>query len=220
MKLIIGDEIVEQRRLLPWAELHHHNPDIWIAEIAQSILEWLNEEENITITTSGSTGQPKPIRLTKIAMVHSAQLTIDYFQLGEGQNALLCLPAQFIAGKMMIVRAFVANLNLYCVRPSATPLLELTEQMDFVAMTPYQVSKSLNEDYKGFSDVEQVIIGGAPVSTMLKEQLQDVPARCYQTYGMTETITHIALQQLNGLKNKMYLKHYPTFILRIEMVVL
>jgi len=202
MRLRIDRITVEHDDLMNWANINIENPTSWIAEVAQTIREWFSDEDYISIRTSGSTGKPKKIVLHKSAMRKSAQLTIRYFNLRREQKALLCLPAQFIAGKMMIIRALVANLDLYCVEPSSTALLK--DSIDFVAMTPYQVSKSLDADKSVFEKVGILIIGGAQVSPSLFQRLQNISAQCYQTYGMTETITHVAVQKLNGEDTQEY----------------
>ena len=131
-------------------------------------------------------------------MLASASKTIQYFDLESGMNMHLGLPAAYIAGKMMIIRALVGDMNLICVPPSSTPLYGLTTAIDFAAMTPYQVQASMDCEESDLNLITKLIIGGAPVSPFLKKEIQGLRAQCYMTYGMTETITHIAVQQLNG----------------------
>lgn len=146
--------------------------------------------------TSGSTGKPKTIRLKKSAMEASAKKTLAYFNLNEGDTALLCLPIDYIAGKMMVVRAMVGGLNLLEIEPKGTP--EIPDQIiHFAAMVPIQVQNLIDSGYD-FKNIKTLIIGGASVSYNLLKAIQNIPTAVYATYGMTETYSHIALQRLNG----------------------
>lgn len=164
----------------------------WQQDILLFLKEYLRSTK-IKVTTSGSTGKPKTLYILKKFMKNSALMTGDYFKLERGQTALLCLPIQFIAGKMMLVRAIELGLQLICVPPSSDPLNNLEIPIDFCAMVPLQVEKSLSK----LSLIKQLIIGGAPIPNQLEKQLQPVNTRCFATYGMTETITHIAIKPLN-----------------------
>ena len=156
--------------------------------------DWTSDAPTLTVQTSGSTGTPKTILLKKEHMIHSAQATGQYFGLLPKNNALLCLPCTGIAGKMMLVRAMVLGLTLDYVEPSSTPLSTQEQDYDFVAMVPLQVQNSLNK----LQRIKKLIIGGAAVDSNLREKLQEIPVDAYETYGMTETITHIAVKRING----------------------
>lgn len=177
---------------------HLHDPHLPIPETYRPFLsDWLNEEEHVTVHTSGSTGAPKPIQLQKSRMAAHALMTGDYFQLQPGDKALVCLPAAYIAGKMMLVRGIVLGLDLTFVEPGSRPLANLPPQdFAFAAMVPLQVEQSLQHDKTAFEKIRTVIIGGAPISPALREQLQRCSNHVYATYGMTETITHIAVQDV------------------------
>ncbi|MEX0361925.1 MAG: AMP-binding protein, partial [Allomuricauda sp.] len=162
--------------------------------IGDFLVEWAMEIATVVVQTSGSTGIPKDIGLKKEHMVNSALATGSYFNLLPGNTALLCLPCSSIAGKMMLVRAMVLGLELDYVEPSSTPLSGIGKTYDFSAMVPLQVEKSLVQ----LNQIKTLIIGGASVSFGLKEKLQTVSTMCYETYGMTETITHVAVNQLNA----------------------
>lgn len=162
--------------------------------IGKFILEWLDENDFISVKTSGSTGIPKNITLRKKHVFNSATATITYFVLGENTKALLCLPSEYIAGKMMLVRAMIAGWDLHTAAPDKNPLENLSADFDFTAMVPYQVFHSLADLHK----VKKLIIGGGAVSTELELQLQQHSTQVYVTYGMTETISHIAIKPLNG----------------------
>lgn len=163
--------------------------------IGNFLIDWLDEKEYVDVFTSGSTGKPKSIRLSKQAMVHSALATGDFFGIKSGNSALQCLPSNFIAGKMMLVRAMVLGWSLDLVAPTSNPLEKLQKNYDFCAMVPLQVESSL----ENLDQIKTLIVGGAPASSALIERLQAVSTKIYATYGMTETITHIAAKPLNHL---------------------
>jgi len=166
--------------------------------------DWFDDSQKIEVQTSGSTGTPKTISLSKDKMKQSARNTISYFKLNENDTILQCLPSGFIAGKMIWVRALVGKLNVMIAPIKSNPLKELNQKIDFVAMTPLQVTTALNDTPEKFNFIKKLIIGGAPVSEELKERLQNISTICWATYGMTETITHIAVQQLNGKEKSNY----------------
>ena len=156
------------------------------------LLDWVAPQPHMEVATSGSTGKPKKIVVQKAAMVNSALATGAYFNLQAGNTALLCLPCASIAGKMMLVRAMVLGLHLDYVTPNTKPLQTLKQLYDFAAMVPLQVQNSLAQ----LAQINTLIIGGAPVSIPLQTALQRVPTRVFETYGMTETLTHIAVKPL------------------------
>jgi len=169
--------------------------EMYLKDIGVFIADWLNDDDYILVNTSGSTGKPKQIKLLKGHMRNSALATGKYFELKENTTALLCLSATYIAGKMMLVRAMVLGWNIHLVSPIANPLETLMASYDFCAMVPLQVNASLGHLHK----IKQLIIGGGPISNSLHEQLQTVATDCFATYGMTETITHIAVKKINKL---------------------
>ena len=162
--------------------------------IANFILEWLNDNDFINVQTSGSTGKSKKIELLKEYVFNSALATATYFNLHKNTSALLCLSAEYIAGKMMLVRAMTQGWNLFTVPPGKEPLSEFDKEFDFTAMVPYQVHHSLTDLKK----VKQLIVGGGVVSKTLEAELQNASTQVFATYGMTETISHIAVRPLNG----------------------
>lgn len=162
--------------------------------IGKFILEWLDGNDFITVKTSGSTGIPKNITLQKEHVFNSAEATVTYFDLKEQTKALLCLPSEYIAGKMMLVRAMTAGWDLHTAAPEKNPLEGIDGDFDFTAMVPYQVFHSLADLHK----VKKLIVGGGAVPWKLEQQLQQVPTSVFATYGMTETISHIAVRPING----------------------
>lgn len=170
------------------------------SQIVDFLREWYNTEEYVIGHTSGSTGTPKEIRLLKKDMLASAQITNDFFHIGADSRLLLCLSPRYIAGKMMIVRTLLSGANLCMVNISSSPLKDTEGDFDFVAMVPMQVETSLStpDTAQRFARVKQVIIGGAAISVHLEKQLQGMPTTCFCTYGMTETVSHVALRDING----------------------
>lgn len=146
----------------------------------------------ITVFTSGSTGAPKSINIAKKRMLHSAKATALFFDLPAKTTALHCLSSHFIAGKMMWVRALSLGWCIDVVPVDAKPLTHTKSNYDFGAMVPLQVQNSL----EALPRISKLIIGGAPISYDLAQKLKKIHANIYQTYGMTETITHIAVRQL------------------------
>jgi len=162
-------------------------------EINQFLREWFSTDSHIVVKTSGSTGNPKNIHLRKDFMINSALATGCYFQLGENTKALCCLPIKFIAGKMMLVRALTLGWDLDVIESTSNPLQEITKQYDFSAMVPLQLRNSISK----IDQIKTLIVGGGVVSRELKKAIQNIDTNCYATYGMTETITHIAVKKLN-----------------------
>lgn len=161
--------------------------------IGDFLCDWTSDASTLEVQTSGSTGNPKTIALKKEHMVNSALATGTYFGLEPKQKALLCLPCTGIAGKMMLVRAIVLGLHLDYVEPSSDPLPSNDKVYDFVAMVPLQVQNSLDD----MDRIKQLIVGGAPVDSSLRGVLAKLPVHAYETYGMTETITHIAVKKID-----------------------
>ena len=159
------------------------------------IQQWLDEKDSVLVKTSGSTGAPKEILLSKQQMINSAKATGIFFKLPEKTTALLCLPSNYIAGKMMLVRAMVLGWDLHVVAPEKDAITQYDNEYDFVAMVPYQVHHSINS----LNKIRKLIIGGGAISEKLNNELQNVNTEVFATYGMTETITHIAVRRINGL---------------------
>lgn len=159
------------------------------------ITEWLDTNPVIEVKTSGSTGSPKIIRVKKNQMLQSAAMTAGYFDFRPGETALLCLPMTYIAGKMMVVRALYSRLDLVCVEPDSSPLAALPAggKIDFAPMVPMQL-----EGTEDTAPVRKILLGGGPVSPAMEEKCQSFQAEIYHGYGMTETLSHVALRRLNG----------------------
>ena len=176
--------------------------------IEEFLKEWHSESPTVLVHTSGSTGQPKPMLVEKRRMEASARITCRFLGLREGDTALLCMPLDYIAGKMMVVRALTCGLRLITIEPSGHPLSMHNTQcimlndpcIDFAAMVPLQVWNSLQvaEERERLMAIRHLIIGGGGIDASLAEELKDFPNAVWSTYGMTETLSHIALRRLNG----------------------
>ena len=161
-------------------------------DLGNLILQWFDDYDYITLTTSGTTGKPKEVKLSKEAMEASALATGEFFRLQPKDKALLCLPTHYIAGKMMFIRAVVLGLELDFVNPTKEPLKNNDKIYDFVAMVPLQVHNSITQ----IEQCKTLIVGGAKLSDRTKDILNEMMVNVYETYGMTETITHIAAKRI------------------------
>ena len=168
--------------------------------IEEFIEEWNNDSPFVHVQTSGSTGAPKPMLVEKQRMLNSARITCDFLGLQEGDTALLCMSLDYIAGKMMVVRALERRLKLITVPPSGHPLGEPSPCYDFAAMVPMQVYNSIQEpaERERLMQIRHLIIGGGAIDDGLAAALSTFPHHVWSTYGMTETLSHIALRRLNG----------------------
>lgn len=177
--------------------------DDWEKPVGDFLLDWFDEKTYVEMKTSGSTGTPKTIRVDKRAMVNSALATGDFFGLHSGNRALQCLPVKYVAGKMMLIRSIILGLDLDYVAPTSHPMENLDDtNYDFAAMVPMQAQNSLKE----LKNVKKLIVGGARISKRLEKDLMKLPTEVYETYGMTETITHIAAKKV-GEKEFTVLPH-------------
>jgi O-succinylbenzoic acid--CoA ligase len=169
------------------------------------LLDWLDENDFIKVQTSGSTGKPKSIKLSKQAMVNSCIATGNYLKLKPSMSALHCLPTNFIAGKMMLVRAMILGLEMDLVEPTSQPIFDYDKVYHFTAMLPMQLESTLTY----LHNVKVIIVGGSSVSKQLIESTQSLKSKVYATYGMTETATHIALMPLNNKMQEPYFRILP-----------
>ena len=172
----------------------------FLQDLEAFLQEWQNDKPTVWVHTSGSTGTPKPMQVEKERMKASARLTCSFLGLKEGDSALLCMPLQYIAGKMVVVRSLIANLKLIPVTPNGHPLKDLKEAPTFAAMIPMQVYNTLQvpEEKAILMGIKHLIIGGGAIDDALGKALKEFPNHVWSTYGMTETLSHIALRRLNG----------------------
>jgi O-succinylbenzoic acid--CoA ligase len=171
----------------------------WKEKLYRFIADLLQEDHPIVQQTSGTTGDPKGYTLDRTAMLHSAQMTLSFFGLQPGNTALLCLPVDYIAGKMMVVRAFLGKLHLLTNEPSGNPLDQLSQPVDFAAMVPLQVFEALKTPEKLNETIGTLLIGGGEISETLRKEIGNLDRiQVYESFAMTETLTHFALRRLNG----------------------
>ena len=166
-----------------------------VRQLGSFVKDWLGDGETITLQTSGSTGVPRQITVDKDQMLQSAAMTAAFFGFKRNDNALLCLPVNYVAGKMMIVRAFYSGLNLVCIEPQSAPLEAVDNDMkiEFAPLVPLQLMNSA-----ATKSVQKILLGGAALSPVLEEKCQRLKADIYHGYGMTETLSHVAIRKING----------------------
>lgn len=174
--------------------------------VEEFLNEWNSPSERVLVHTSGSTGKPKPMWVEKSRMRASALTTCGFLGLKQGDTALLCMSLDYIAGKMMVVRSVVYGLKLISVKPSGHPLATLKEAPCFAAMVPMQVYNSLRvpRECELLRQIKHLIIGGGAIDEYLENELKSFPNSVWSTYGMTETLSHIALRRLNGPDASLY----------------
>ena len=168
-------------------------------ELAEFIKEWFSDSGKILMKTSGSTGRPKSIALSREHMINSARATATFFNLKAGSKALLCLPLGFIAGRMMLVRSMVMGWQLDVIDSSSKPMIPKEKIYDFSAMVPLQLHNSLDQ----LKNIKTLIVGGGEVSEAILNKIGSLETKIFATYGMTETITHIALSPINKAAERM-----------------
>ena len=160
--------------------------------VGNFLLDWFDEKDFIEMQTSGSTGISKTIRVKKQAMVNSAIATGDFFELNPGDKVLNCLPVKYVAGKLMFVRSFILGLDMDFVAPTSRPLKNNETIYDFSAMVPLQAQNSIAE----LKNVKKLIVGGAKINDKLEKELLKLKTESFETYGMTETVSHIAAKKV------------------------
>lgn len=178
--------------LLIYADTLYLSSDPTQKDLGIFLTQWLSDSNTISLQTSGSTGEPKQITADKSKLIASAKATIKFLNLQPQQTALLCLPLQYIGGKMMLIRAMVGGLWIDVASPTATPFSG-TKPYDFAAVTPYQLQHALSD----LHHIGQLLVGGAAVSAKLANAVKGVGTQVYETYGMTETFSHVALKNLS-----------------------
>lgn len=192
--------------------LEQHGEKSFLVDVAKFLEEWFNSSDLLQVQTSGSTGTPKKLMVEKERMMNSACMTLSFLGLKAGDGALLCMPLAYIAGKMVVVRSLVGRLNLCVTEPSSNPMQAWYEQdlsqgksesdivvPTFAAMIPMQVYNCVRDPLsdKLLRQVRELIIGGGAVDADLGARLNDYPNHVWSTYGMTETLSHIALRRIN-----------------------
>jgi len=189
----------------------------YFKSVAQLIDSWIQGRKSFEIMTSGSTGKPKLIVFTREQCIKSARQTIDIFGLKQGDNFLCCLDITYVAGFMMIIRALVAEANIYLTKAERNPLLKTDKNVkfDFAAFVPYQLQSILEDTPDNIfrlHNMKAILVGGTAISGNDIENFRIIKAPVYHTYGMTETLTHVALKKINGAMPDHYFKAIPGVI--------
>ncbi|WP_185857744.1 AMP-binding protein [Blattabacterium cuenoti] len=185
----------------------------WKKDIFSFLENWYDNKPMLSSLTSGSTGVPKIISLHKEHMYERAIKTVEFLKLNQkGVRGLLCLSTDFIAAKMFLVRAIIFKWKIYCVPPSSNPLKNIQKYFDITSMVPIQVFFSLEK----LRNIKIVLIGGCSISNFLKKKLQNVSTICYATYGMTETLGHIAIKKINGSNKSIFYKSFQDVHLSVD----
>lgn len=194
--IIINGELVTPDTMAAWRV----GKSGILSDLADFLTEWYAAEPTMQLHTSGSTGAPTILLADKKAMLASAELSCRVFGLKAGQQALLCLPLQYVAGKMMVVRALAAGLHLLVREPSSTPMERVFTPVDFAAMVPMQAARTLAHPggAEALGRIRTLLLGGGFIDPGLEAALQSLHCRIYASYGMTETLSHIALRRVNG----------------------
>ncbi|MDG2370870.1 MAG: AMP-binding protein [Flavobacteriales bacterium] len=168
------------------------------ADLPLFIKKWNDTTKFLSVDTSGSTGNPKTITLSKKAVINSAKATNSFFGLNESNLYLMCLPIKYIAGKMMLIRSIESNAKMCFANSYSNPIKDLDQPIDFCAMTPFQLKNSITSSKEKFKWIKTLIIGGGIIDKKLEKELYTISTNCYQTFGMTETISHIALRKIDS----------------------
>ena len=171
------------------------------AKLLDFVRQWLNGTQEFSLTTSGSTGSPQPITLRRRQLEASARRTGDFFDLGPGDRALVCLNCEYIGGLMMLVRGLERNMYLTIVEPHADPFAYVAAEaeFDFAAFVPLQLKAVLAAGHAPrLNRMKSLLVGGAPADATLQQELRPLTVPVLLTYGMTETCSHVALRRLNG----------------------
>ncbi len=205
-----------------------HSPDRWPhpttdyeAEALRFCQTWRSGQTEFVLHTSGSTGTPKAIGLSRAQMIASAQLTGQALNLQPGDSALVCLNVRYVAGVMMLVRGLELGLPMTIVEPT-THLLDILppqSQFDFTALVPLQLQTVVVDNERGLTllnRMKAILVGGAATSPSLEQAVQAVTAPVWATYGMTETVSHIALRRLNGPSASDWFTALPGVSLRLD----
>ncbi len=183
--------------------------DIYQQKALKFCIQWLEGKQNFVMNTSGSTGKPKTLNIERKYLEKSACMTAKALNLKKGDTALVSLNIEYIAGMMMLVRGLETGLALTLTSPSGFPLNEFdgNTSFDFLSFVPLQIQNIIEKQPEKniiINNAKNIILGGAPISIYLEEKLQIFDAPIYHTYGMTETVSHIALRRLNGKEKKEY----------------
>lgn len=214
-----SSEIKDKVALNQFSDLEKHE-ELYLAfvDLFNFLADWFSDSSSLIVHTSGSTGKPKELTVSKDRMMQSARLTCEYLHLHVGDKALLCMNLRYIGAKMVVVRALVAGLDLIVRHPSGHPLADVPDKLCFAAMVPLQVYQSFysQEETERLRRTEILIIGGGSIDAALESKIKEFPNEVYSTYGMTETLSHIALRRLNGPCASFHYHPFPSVSLSLS----
>ncbi len=225
-----SENIEEQLQAFEQSKGENSKTEALLGEVLYFLKEWFADSPYMEVQTSGSTGKPKRIKASKEAMLKSAEMTCRALGLSRETRAILCISPKYIGGMMMIVRAMLYEMKLIVLALQSNPLEELKldelnslggPQKDlFIALVPMQVKAILEQEESRelFKELDKVIIGGASIDEGLLSQLRSFPNAIYSTYGMSETLSHIALRRLSGVDAEPYYKAFPNIKLSLSEV--
>ncbi|WP_185858316.1 AMP-binding protein [Blattabacterium cuenoti] len=189
------------------------NNSNWKKDIFSFLNNWYKNNPILMISTSGTTGTPKKIFLEKKYMIERAIKTVHFLKLEKKKiKGLLCLSAGFIAAKMFLVRAIIFKWKIYCIPPSSNPLKNINKYFDISSMVPMQVFFSL----KYLKYIKILLIGGSSIPNFLEKKLKKISTICYATYGMTETLGHIAIKKINGVREHSFYQSFDDINISID----
>lgn len=176
------------------------------AALVNFLRTWWSDDEYMLVQTSGSTGAPKLLRVSKARMMQSARATCSFFELNASDTALLCMDLRYIGAMMLVVRCLISGMKLIVQPTRSNPLLKLEEEITFAAIVPLQAREILRDPTtkNKLSRIKYTIIGGSSLDAELEHELSTLPNGIYSTYGMTETLSHIALRRVSGTDTNPY----------------
>ncbi len=177
---------------------HINSSDATIDKLNSFINEWYSHNEFISAKSSGSTGKPKEIKLKKEYLTSSARMTGAFFNYRPHQTILLSLSIDTIGGKMIVIRALIHNMHIIVIEPGKNPLSHINTYIDFVSLVPYQLKHIISDTPSKLNLISTILLGGAPVSYELKQKIQTLNPEFFESFGMTETMSHIALKNLKS----------------------
>ncbi len=179
--------------------------------VEKIILNWSDEQnDKFEFKTSGSTGIPKIVSFSADEVAASAQNTIQFFNILPKEKVLLSLPTEFVAGALMCIRAMIAGTQLTILKPSLRPLQSFRQfvSFDFAPFTPAQIAETLSKgselELEILKNIKTIILGGGVVNDEIVSAVQNFRGAVFQTYGMTETLTHIAVKKINKKRDIYY----------------
>lgn len=151
------------------------------------------------MTTSGSTGDPKVIKIDRSQIEASVFMTKNALELKPNMNALICLDPKYIASIIMAARCIILDMNMIIVEPSSNPLKSIDPSLhiDFASFVPIQIDRMVEDGATSrMESIDKILIGGAPLNDRLKKSLKHLNTDIFLTYGMTETVSHVALMKM------------------------